>query len=561
MAAAQGDDTTPLGFSRGFRLLLRGSAVSMLGSRVSTLAFPLLILALTGSPMVAGWACFAATAPSILFYLPAGALVDRWDPRTAMLISEIGRGAAITTIVVALAVGRPSVTLLTVAAATEEILQVFSTLAERRFVRSLVHRDQVSSALARTEGRTHMVILIGRPLGGFFFGIWQVLPFAADAASFIVSVSTLFLIKGHRPQPVMGRHLFREIKEGFTWLIKNPFAGVSLPLTAGATFIGQALIMVFLAEAHARHLPSVSTGIILAASGAGGALASVAGFRFSPWKRHSPLKIQMLIWTLVLALLAISGGHSFIGLAVTMAILGFTGALGNIAVDAFVLRRAAKTMLGRVMSVNRLASFAALALGPLFGGVLVEHQETRVAIFILFLVTAVLLTIALIALPSADQVARACEERAEEEPCADLQPTGYRQLDEGDVNAPHPAIARHHSVIRSTRGSRAGGAHLLPVVKGRCRVMASMWSPPPWARMRCRWIRVGARHPGELPTVDCYPGAAGGAPAQVLRLGPVQPAQWAASPEPGGDLPVPGPVSERLRSTEPGAALRTSGSR
>jgi predicted MFS family arabinose efflux permease len=411
-----------------------------------------------------------------------------------MLCSEIGRGAAITTIVVALALGKPSVILLTVAAAIEEILEVFSTLAERRFVRALVKPNQVPSALARTEGRTHMVILIGRPLGGFFFGIWRILPFAADVVSFIVSVSTLFCIQGRaRPipsEPVERRHLGRELTGGFRWLFKNPFAGVALPLTAGATFIGQALIMVFLVEAHVRHLPSVSTGIVLAASGAGGVLASVAGFRLFPWKNHSPLKIQMLIWMLTFGLLAISGGQSFVGLAVTMAILGFTGALGNIAVDTFVIRNTAKSMLARVMSVNRLASFGALALGPLFGGILVDHQGPRGAIFMLFLVTAFLLAVALIALPSADLTDSASKTRNDEEASADLPAAAHRSLEERATEVRRPAIARCGSHMRSAKASQTRVTYLSPIVSGGCTLITFIWSSESWMRMRCRWHSV-----------------------------------------------------------------------
>ena len=71
----------------------------MLGSHVTTIAYPLLVLRLTGSPFTAGCAVFAATAPSMFAYIPAGALVDRWSrrwgPRRVMLLSEFGRGVAI----------------------------------------------------------------------------------------------------------------------------------------------------------------------------------------------------------------------------------------------------------------------------------------------------------------------------------------------------------------------------------------------------------------------------------------------------------------------------------
>jgi MFS family permease len=164
-------------------LLLAGSSVSMLGSRVTTIAYPMLVLYLTGSPVTAGWVAFAATAPSVLVYMPAGALIDRWDPRRVMLLSEFGRGVAIATVAVTVALGRTTIPQLVVTAVIEEILEVFSTLAERRYVRSLVEPNQASSALVRIEARTHVVVLAGRPLGGFLFELEPIFPFPFDAVS------------------------------------------------------------------------------------------------------------------------------------------------------------------------------------------------------------------------------------------------------------------------------------------------------------------------------------------------------------------------------------------
>ena len=49
----------PLRRNRDFMLLWSGQVVSALGSRVSSVAFPLLVLALTGSPSKAGIVGFA----------------------------------------------------------------------------------------------------------------------------------------------------------------------------------------------------------------------------------------------------------------------------------------------------------------------------------------------------------------------------------------------------------------------------------------------------------------------------------------------------------------------
>jgi hypothetical protein len=60
----------PMSRNRDFVLLWSGQLVSTLGSQVSLVAFPLLVLALTGSPAKAGIVGFANTIPVLLLYLP-----------------------------------------------------------------------------------------------------------------------------------------------------------------------------------------------------------------------------------------------------------------------------------------------------------------------------------------------------------------------------------------------------------------------------------------------------------------------------------------------------------
>ncbi len=259
-------------------------------------------------------------------------------------------------------------------------------------------------ALARSEARTHMVILVGRPLGGLLFGLGRILPFLADALSFACTAGALALI-GKR-QNYGGReraaslHLRHEIVSVFRWLRMHRFAEIALLLTGGATLISQALIMVFFAEAHAGRLPSIGIGVVLAGSGAGGALGSAAASLLFRHFEHHLLQIQMLIWAVMFGILFFWGSLSFWVMAAVMAVMGLTGALGNIEVDTFLVRNA-KTMLARAMSVGRLASLCALALGPLLGAFLFARFGLERAIFGLLLMTLALLVVALVALPSA----------------------------------------------------------------------------------------------------------------------------------------------------------------
>lgn len=380
---------------RDFQFLLTGSSVSMLGSRLTAIGLPLLVLALTGSPLAAGWAGFAAAAPSVLVLLPAGALVDRWNPRPAMIVSELGRGATIAVVVVVVIRGHPNVAHLIGLVVVAEILGVFSALSERRLISSLVDPDNTASALASTEARTHIAVLVGRSLGAFLFGLGRALPFLFDALSFGLSTSALMCIKrlgSHQPEST-GRHLGREIGDGLRWVRSDQFARIAFPLTACTTLIGQALIMVFLAEAHERQLPSVQIGLVLAASGAGGALGSAAACWFFQRFKYTLLLIQMWAWTAMFAILAWFGGRPFPLMAVALTVTGFTGALGNIALDTYLLRSVGERMLGRATSIDRLTTFGGLALGPLLGGAMAERCGVGHTVLALFVAVA-LLTVA-----------------------------------------------------------------------------------------------------------------------------------------------------------------------
>src|SRR4051812_26173094 len=87
--------------NRNFMLLWVGQAISMLGSNISGVAYPLLILATGGSAAAAGFVGFLGNLPNALMQLPAGALVDRWDRKRVLIGCDIGRGLVLLAVAVA----------------------------------------------------------------------------------------------------------------------------------------------------------------------------------------------------------------------------------------------------------------------------------------------------------------------------------------------------------------------------------------------------------------------------------------------------------------------------
>jgi hypothetical protein len=335
-----------------------------------------------------------------LVYVPAGALIDRWDPRRTILLSELGRGLTIGSVVATLALGKPVVALLIAVAVIDGVLKVFSSLAERRYVGSFVEPDEVRAATVSMEARTHVVLLMGRPLGGLLFDIGPIFPFLADVLSFIYSVVTLTRLTDNNscrkavaaPRRLMSDGgLINEIRRGMNWIREDKYARMAIISFSAGTLIFQALIIVFLADAHDRHLPDFAVGMILAASGVGGALGSMMASRRPLPRIDSPwIRIQTLTWFAGFGLIALLAGRNFLLMAIIMAILGFTGALGNIALDTYVMSNANQEILARVTSVERLASFAAAAIGPVLGGLLVQELGVPQAMFCLFLCTPIL---------------------------------------------------------------------------------------------------------------------------------------------------------------------------
>lgn len=399
--------------NRAFSLLLAGSSVSMLGSRVTTIAYPMLALYLTRSPVAAGWVACAATAPSIVCYLPAGAVVNCVDPKRLLMLSESGRGVAIASVVAMVASGYRSLSLLITLAIVEKIFEVFSALAERRYVGSLLETDQIPPAMSRVEARTHVAILVGRPLGGLLFEITPIAPFLFDAVTFVGSVGALGIKRRQATEstviatpirqigivPWLTRTITRldqppklrmmnDISKGWDWLWNDQFARAAYTVLACSTLISQALIIFFIAEAHAEGLSAFSIGFVLAMAGLGGALGSMLAARPSVPFEDFWIRTQMLAWCTAVSVLAVFGVQSPFGMGIVMFIFGLTGAMSNIEVDIYLLRNVPGNMLARVTSICRLVSFTACAIGPAIGGLLFEMHKSQDIAFWLIGVTA-----------------------------------------------------------------------------------------------------------------------------------------------------------------------------
>jgi predicted MFS family arabinose efflux permease len=344
------------------------------GSAVSGVAFPLLVLALTGSPAQAGLVGFLERLPQLLFNLPAGVYVDRWNRKLAMVLCDVGRALALGSIPVALLTHRLSLLQLAVVAFVEGSLAVVFSLAEGAAVPRLVAKEQLPAAYAQNEAISRSSGMIGQPLGGLLFGLGQLFPFVADAISYAVSVVSLLFIRaefeGER-RVAGGRSLRAELAEGVRWLWGQPFLRTSTLLVAGTNLIFAANYLAIIVLAQERQTSAATIGLIFGAGGIGGLLGAVLAGVLAKWLRLSWVVLSVnWLWALLWPLLAVAPTGAAIG--AIYALMVFAGPFWNVVLGSYKRALVPDELQARVDGAGTTIAWGAIPLGSLLAGGLLQ---------------------------------------------------------------------------------------------------------------------------------------------------------------------------------------------
>jgi MFS family permease len=361
--------------NRDYLLLwLGGQVVSSLGTGISQLAFPLLILAETRSPAAAGIAGALQQLPLLLFSLPAGALVDRWDRKRVMLLCTLGLLLCLASIPVALIVGRLTLAHIYLIAFASGSLSIFYRLANIGALTRLVPKEQMPSAAARDEVAYSTVSLLAPSLSGWLFSIRRLLPFVADACSYVVLLGALLLIRS----PLQGEHqvgktkLLREIGEGIRWLWGNRLLRWLSVLVGYIELLLSGSVLIVLVIAQQHGISNALVGIIL---GVGG-LGNIAGAVLGAWAQRRARFSRALRGALLGYLLAwpwygIATSALFLG--VVMVGYSLVDSMAAVLIISYRLTAVPEHLQGRVSSVYRLIPYGMVALGQALIGVSLQQ--------------------------------------------------------------------------------------------------------------------------------------------------------------------------------------------
>ncbi|MGW2270228.1 MFS transporter [Streptomyces yangpuensis] len=376
----------PLRGNRKFQLLWIGSTASALGTQLSALAYPLLVLALTGSPGMAGLVGGVGFAATLVLSLPAGVWVDRWDRRRVLLSCEAVRSLAIATVAVAIVMDRLTLTHLIAVAAVNGAASALFVPAREVAIRSVVPPEQLAAAYAQEHVRIHGATLVGPPLGGWLFGLGRVVPFVADAVSYAVSLVAIALARVPRrvegaSATATGRTMRSDIAEAARWLwnqrLLRAICVLAMAVNLGAGMLSLPTIVLI----QERGGDSTVIGIVMAGAGVGGLLGSMVANRIA---RLLPINHLLLAVCAVDALLLL-GMTAPLGPywpGVVMLLTALIAPALSIPLQVQIAQQTPPEMMARVQSLLGVTISAITPVAPIVGGFLTEGVGATWAIVV-----------------------------------------------------------------------------------------------------------------------------------------------------------------------------------
>ncbi len=383
--------------NRNFRLVWIGQVLSDLGSQIGSIAYPLLVLALTHSALIAGAVGTAASASAFAVRLPAGALADRLDRRRTMVLSDAVRTVALAALAVLVATDAVAWPVVMVVAVIDRVGDTLFTPASMAALPLIVADEQLETAWAVTEGRQYAANLVGPVLGGFLYGLGRALPFAADAVSYGVSVFTSRRLTGvFATQPAEAgsrRGLWAEAFDGLRhlWedsllravliqapLINFAFSGAIFTVIIGLRRNGVSATVIGVAEA-----------VIMVGGIVGAVLAPRIGSRLSVRQSLVVLTVFGALMMLVAAFVLPSPA-----VAIPLALPLVLSPATNAALFSMMLRRTPPALHGRVNNGILQVATALAALAPLVSGLVVEKASARWAMVVFAAALAAVVPIA-----------------------------------------------------------------------------------------------------------------------------------------------------------------------
>ncbi len=400
-----GTPRVPLRRNLRFQTIWIGQTAASLGISVADVAYPLAILAITGSPARAGLFASVQVLGQLLAGLPAGSLTDRHDPRTVVIVADACRALVTAAVVVALVTGIVSLPLLLGAAALLGAGASFTGAARMVLVRSVVPPEQLTQALTQDEVRVNGATLAGPAIGGALYAVRALahaVPFMFTAGSFVIGLVTAAVMRMMPgPQLEAGRDRRADpgndddgggggMLAGLRVIWRQPALRTAMLLIMLVNTVGAGTDLVVIVILRDQHVGSTQIGLALGLGAVGGLVGAPL---VKVLHRLRPGVLLLAACTLcvpLFALIALPHGPWYVAFLVFLVMLSMPAV--RVAIDILVIRPAPPAMRGRVIAALMTMMGLGMPIGLAGCGLLLQYLPAQTAMLVLAGALAVAVT-------------------------------------------------------------------------------------------------------------------------------------------------------------------------
>lgn len=363
-----------------FTVVWIGQMVSVLATNMTQFALTIWVYERTGSVTALALQNVFFITPFLVISPLAGAMVDRYNRKVMMMLSDLGAGLATVALLGLQAAGVLQVWHLYVAAAVAGTFQAFQWPAYSASISLMVPKAQYG----RANGMMSLIEMGPGVLAPLLAG--ALLPFIKltgimvfDVATFLVAIGALaFVFVPQPPRTEEGKQgqgsILKEAAYGFRYIVARPsLLGLQLMFFFANLFAGlgqTAMAPMILARTGNNE---VAFGTVLSAGAIGGILGGLAMSAWGGFKRR--VNGVLLGWILgsLLGPLLMGLGRD-VPVWVVASLLGaFVIPIVNGSSQAIWQAKVAPDVQGRVFATRRLIAWMATPITPLIAGVLADR--------------------------------------------------------------------------------------------------------------------------------------------------------------------------------------------
>jgi MFS family permease len=360
-------DVTPLRRSKQFRLLWIGQSISDVGSRVTMVALPFQMYAVTHSTLAVGLIGLCELVPLLILPVVGGALADSMDRRRLLLAAHVGMMALCG--VLALNGRAGHVWVLYVVAGLAAAAYSLYSPAMRSLVPRFVDPKLLPSAMALTGAYGSFGSLVGPVLGGVLIGAFGLTTaYLVDLGSFAWAFVMLAAMEPVPPHADAGRVGLESIREGLRFLRGRRVLQSTFTFDLNAMIFGMPMALFPAVADRLGGGPRV-VGLLFAAPYAGSFVVNLLSGRARHVRRQGlAVQVAIVMWGLAIVGFGLS---NLLWLSlVTLAVAGGSDEWSAIFRSTILQTVTPETMRGRLSGIELAVVASGPALGDLEAGAL-----------------------------------------------------------------------------------------------------------------------------------------------------------------------------------------------